>query len=422
MTLNSEQVLELVTRFYLDSHDFNGIPADRLLAEFGANPEELKTILSELIRTERISAVFGDAHPNPHIRALPDHPPERQVQLLAEADELNYCLYPTMTTLEAAVDRARYSDKPFTLMLALGEPQLKYLAFDLSVLEVYRNDPRYYYTTNDISGSISVRGEHYRSADMNERDKVLLQSFGFAYDEELNRAVTVFLRYLSGFSAEHQRIWHARLLGSEYRLHPDYFRASVLGEWPERISIFEAFIGELATINSMCASIGRPPLFRSDFAQRPRAFGFLIRPTMREFNDFVLLLDKMMSENINHGFFRGEVSSEREELRPDGKVAVHPRGTVQMLEEWLGKNFRTPDPKPLQEAIEAFREVRRLRQKPAHAVNEDDFDKTLVHKQRELMIRAYDAVRILRLCFANHPLAKNVEVRQELQEGKIWTY
>jgi hypothetical protein len=92
-----------------------------------------------------------------------------------------------------------------------------------------------------------------------------------------------------------------------------------------------------------------------------------------------------------------------------------------MLEEWLGKNFRTPVPEPLQEAIGAFKKVRELRQKPAHAVNEDDFDKTLLHRQRELMIKAYDAVRVLRLCLANHPLAKSVEVRQELHDGQIWT-
>jgi len=420
--LSDAHVSERITRFYLESHDFNGIPADTLLKEFGGDPQELKTILAGLIKVGDISAVFGDVHPNPHIRALPDHPPERQVQLLEQASELSFCLYPTRQTLERAVAPTQFSDRPFTRMLALGEPQLKHMAFDLSVLEVYRNDPRYCYETDDISGRIGVRTEHYCSPEMGERDKVLLQSFGFAYDDQLNRAVAVFLRYLADLSAEHQQIWHAKLLGPDYRLHPDYWRTSILGEWPERISLFEAFTGELATINAMCAAIGWPPLFREDFATRPRHFGFLIRPTLREFNNFVLLLDKMMSENINHGFFEGHVSAEREEERDDGKVVVHRKGTVQMLMEWLRKNFRTPDPEPLQKAIDTFKKVRKLRQKPAHAVNEDNFDQTLLHKQRELMIKAYDAVRVLRLCLANHPLAKSVEVRQKLQDGQIWTY
>ncbi len=420
--LSTPQVQERVTRFYLDSSGFNGIPAYTLQTDLGVDPRQLKAVLAELIQAGLVSAVFGDVHPNPHIRALPDHPPERQAQLLEQAIELSFCLYPTRRTLERAVNPAHFSGRPFTLMLALGEPQLKHMAFDLSVLEVYRNDPRYYYETDDVSGKIGVRVEHYCSPDMSDRDKVLLQSFGFAYDEQLNRAVAVFLRYLTDLSAEHQQVWHARLLGPDYRLHPDYFRTSVLGDWPERMSVFRAFTGELATINTMCAAIAWPPLFRDDFAERPRGFGFLIRPTLREFNDFVHLLDKMMSENISHGFFRGKVSPEREEVRPDGKVAVHPKGTVQMLEEWFGHSFRTSDPKPLAEAIGAFREVRRLRQKPAHSVDEDEFDRILVHRQRELMIRAYTAVRILRLCLANHPAAQDVEVPRGLREGEIWVY
>jgi hypothetical protein len=49
--------------------------------------------------------------------------------------------------------------------------------------------------------------------------------------------------------------------------------------------------------------MGRPNLFRQDFGQygenEPRRFTFLVRPTLEEFNEFVLLLDKMLSDNLN---------------------------------------------------------------------------------------------------------------------------
>lgn len=64
-----------------------------------------------------------------------------------------------------------------------------------------------------------------------------------------------------------------------------------------------------------------------------RKFGFLVRPTHSEFNDFVLMLDKVMSDNINKEFFRDDVASESEEERADGKVVVRAKGTVQMLDD-----------------------------------------------------------------------------------------
>jgi hypothetical protein len=290
------------------------------------------------------------------------------------------------------------------------------------VLEVYRNDPRYSYRTDDISGSISVHDQHYESEEMRSSDKVLLQTFGFAYDAELNRAVAVFLRYLADLSAEHQRIWQARLISNGYRLHPDYYRSSILGEWYERRSLFQAFLEELRLIKEMSVAMGRSSLFRNVFEDRPREFAFLIRPTLKEFNSFVHLLDKMMSENIDLTFFRSDVPLEEETIRSDGKVVVKPKGSIAVLDDWLRKMYKTPEPKPLVETIQTFRKVRKLRQKPAHSVNEDAFDQEFAQRQRKLMIEAYNAVRTLRMIFEKHPLAAGVEVQEDLRNGLIWSY
>ena len=73
---------------------------------------------------------------------------------------------------------------------------------------------------------------------MTESDQVFLQTFGFCYDANLNRAVAVFVHYLSDLTPEHQQIWKAKELTGEYTLHPDYYRNSILGQWDEKISIF----------------------------------------------------------------------------------------------------------------------------------------------------------------------------------------
>ncbi len=71
--------------------------------------------------------------------------------------------------------------------------------------------------------------------------------------------------------------------------------------------------------------------------------------------------------------------------------------------------------------IATFKEVRQKRQKPAHAVNPNKFDQKYFHEQRELMIRAYDAVRMVRLIFSNWPEVKSASL-EHLYKGKIWTF
>ncbi len=415
---HESETLQSIINFFVGSKDFNGIPLMALLGEFPLEKSELIDILTYLIRNGEISLNFDD---NPHILRFPALPSEDQIARLSEADIRYICIYPTTSVLRKAVKPAKYRGRPFTRRLALGEPQLSYASFDLTTLEAYRNDPRYYYENDDISGFIGIRDE---TGGMLNRDQVLIESFGFSYDEHYNRAVAVFLRYLSNLSPEHQQIWNAKILHGDYKLHPDYFRSSIRGEFYEGVSIFDAFIGELHVINEMCKLMGRPPLFRQELtdAQKPREFCFLIRPTLREFNNFVLTLDKAISENISREFFQNDVPFTTEETRHDGKIVVTTKGTIKILEDWLKQKFRTPDQTPLDEMISTFKEVRKLRQQPAHATNEDAFDPIYFQRQRDLMTRAYTSIRSIRLIFTNHPKVREYEVPDWLQTGKIWTY
>jgi hypothetical protein len=420
--LDHSAVLDSVVKFYLESHDFNGYPVYKLKEEYSLSDLEARQLMEDLVSSGAVDVVFTG---NPHIK--PFNSPDIDAQLAGlkslEFSE-HFCLYPRPATLTGLPEVSQYNDRPYTLLLARGEGQLEFRTFDLSVLEHYRNDPRYMYETDSIHGNISVRDAFYQSNSMVERDQVILQTFGFAYDAEMNRAVAVYLRYLSGLSPEHQHLWRAKELAGNFKIHPDYFRSTILGEWGTRIPIFDAFIEELALINKMTELMKMPPMFLQTYSeQRPREFAFLLRPTLAEFNRFVLLLDQLLSDNLNKQFFASaSIPLEDEETRSDGKIIIRARGTIALLEAWMGRYFHPVDPEPIEKIFTTFRKVRKLRQQPAHKINEDVFDQQHFKNQRQLVIEAYDAVRYIRQALANHPLVKRTppKISEELFDGKIW--
>ena len=415
------RILNETTRFYLSSGRFNGLPVKALRKR--DRSEAIPGAVVALLEKGLLTLNFGDRHPNPHILAFPPEPIGEQLDKIADLLD-DACLYPTRVHLGRIVNHSDYQGRPFTLRLALGEPQLTPVCFDLSVFEFYRNDPRYVCRHNDISGFISVADKYFGNPGMKERDQILLETLGFAYDSSMNRAVASLLWYLSELSPEHQQVWNAKALGSEFKIHPDYYRTAIVGEWQERISVFEAVLHEMRAVNDMARAMGRAPLFRSvpDADSRPAEFSFLIRPTLKEFNDFILACDKLLSENIDLGFFRDEVPREDRRERPDGSVEVIRRGSLSVLSEWLTTSVRMSDRTPIDLSMATLKEIRKLRQRPAHAADENEFDQEYFREQRRIIMDVYAAVRTLRLVFANHPRARSVTVDEFLVEPRIWTY
>lgn len=418
-----QSIVEDALDKYFDSGDFNGLPIYAISEKYGVSADDLEPDLRALIQDEKIEVWFGNVHPNTHIKAFSWVSKEQQIEFLDSIGlTKNCCIYPSQATLADEPRVANYLDRPYTHEIAKGAGQLDYRSFDLSVLEFYRNDPRYYYQTDDINGSICIEDAFFESETVPKKDQVLLKTFGFAYDDDLNRFAASFVRYLADLSSEHQQIWKAKEVEGQHKLHPDYYRNNIIGDWGVKISIFEAFTEELSVINEMCSLIGRPDLFRQNFSQnRPKEFGFLLRPTLSEFNAFVLLLDKMLSDNINTGFFI-DIDKEHEEERPDGKIVVRQKGSIAMLEEWVRRNFRPQDPEPVNLLFQTLKKVRKLRQKPAHAVNENAFDQKYFKEQRSLVMDSYNAVRLIRLVLANHPAVRRnpPEISEHVKEGKIW--
>jgi hypothetical protein len=392
------------------------------MEDHGLSFERLAMAVEPLILAGEASAIFGIRVPNPHIRAIDDDAPEVQIRYLKVPENQSHGInfYPTERTLRDVRAGRQFSHSPYSKLLALGRPQLSFVSFDLSILEHYREDPRYHYEVDDVSGWLGVRDEYYLKDEKTfpEKHKVSIQSFGFSFDKALNRHVAVFLRYLHDLSQEHQNIWKAHEVEGDLFLHPDYFRSAFLGEFYEGISIFEAFLEEIRVTNLICANIGRPALFRASFEPRPRQLAFLLRPTVKEYQHFILTLDKMLSENIDPSFFGDDIELETEKTDRKGRVRVERKGSITCLQEWLTQRFRVEDRAPMQEMLDTFREIRKLRQRPAHTLDDNRFDPALARTQRELMIRAYTAIRTLRLVLQNHPKAGSVEMSDALATGK----
>ena len=403
----SNPIVKKVVEKYLCSRNFNGLSV-------GAPgiPVDIDEV-AMLIENRALDLVRGDGHPNPHIKAFPAEPVNVQLEKI-EKDGVAGCLYPAPEILKEWC--ARCEEKaPYTRELMEGSPQLIHKAFDLRSLEWYRNDPRFDFYNDDIHGRITLKEGKNFSGSKVARDNLKFFEFGFAYNSKMERSVAAFLRYLHDLPKEQQIEMKRHELSEYYDLHPDFYRTQIIGEFPERISIYNAFLEEKVHINQMCKLIGKPVLFRSEhgFHNRPLEFGILIRPTKKEFGDFALRLDQLLSDDINQKFFRGDV---------EGNKFTQQKGTIQLLEEWMESNFKTTDHEAVAKIFINMRAVRKARQKPAHMIEENDFDQKYVFEQRELIIKAFYSVRMLRMAFEKYPLARNYEVPDYLREGKVWTW
>lgn len=76
------------------------------------------------------------------------------------------------------------------------------------------------------------------------------------------------------------------------------------------------------------------------------------------------------------------------------------KGSIKLFSEWLnlnvnGKNSIEDD------IIKPLKNIRKIRQKPAHALQEDKYDEEIWKKQNELILEIYKTIRNIRLTFVS---------------------
>lgn len=421
-------ITNVIIDFYLNSNDFNGISFQTLLKKLNCTSEILQNDLQKLFIDGLIDIVSSNYVPNPHIKQFSNLDREKLLNEFNELNKLKSCYFYPSVLLMQTVDKVhfnKYEGKPYLKDLALGYGQLEFKSFDMSILEFYRNDPRYYYSCNDIQGVIYIVSEQENNFN-SESDKIYIQSFSFCYSEDYNqRYVAVLNRYLCDLSEEHQLMWKNKEVKNTFKLNPVYIQNSILGEFSDYISLTDAFLEEIKIINEMCNLMNKPTLFKQSYLNKNLSeFSFLLKPTLKEYNNFIHLLDKLLSDNLNKDFFEHDVPLEKEEERTDGKIIIIQKGTIQLLDEWLDKFFKSNNQGHIKEIIPILKRIRKLRQKPAHIIEENKFDNIYYSKQRELLNNAYKAIRTIRLIFANHPNVKinPPQIIEPVFLGKILDY
>ncbi len=412
----AEQIEGAVAKHYGASGGFNGLPLVQLPRLLHLRAAIVETAVTRLVEAGRLSAVFGDVHPNPAIKALPDEPVVDQLAKLSRF-KTSAWLYPTPQTLRASVKAGAHRGRPFTKRLARGEHQFAFYAFDPIILAMYRDDPRYLYHDSHFGGGVSIRDEFFECGRMYKRDEVLLKSFGFCFGPDGERAVAGLLYDLSGLSPEHQQNWNNRRLKGDFRLHPAFWRW-VNGGWPNGLSIFSAVLAEIAVINQLCALMGKPRLFRDEFHECPVRFTFLLVPTLDEFNAFVQVLDKVVVENMTQDFFDGDIEPFKFHNRGDGVIERERKRPIAMLAEWLETFYSGSE---VNEIVSTLRRIRRLRNKPAHTLPANVYEPELRETQRKLMNEAHEAIRLIRMIFQTDRACRNFKLPRFVDDGsRIW--
>jgi len=421
--MTDDTVLDAITQFFCESAEsdsFNGMTgaALRSLVE---DEETLKQDIIRLVIEGKITCVFQSTSVNPHIKRLPDLTTEEQVEKLNQEKFGAFCAYPTSHIVKESCDLSIWNNRPFSKQLMLVEPQLSFRAFDMGVLERYANDPRYIFRFEDYMGYMSISDDPFFDESFPERDKVSLRTFGLGFDDSHTPHTIVFLRYLAELSPEHQQYWNSYLVGASVKMSKPYFQASIQGEFWKNRSVRHAIMEELKVINEQTNAIWGRSLFRElPVDEVPVGLTYFLRPTTENFHRFILALDKMLSENIDSKFFNQQIPLERETTRSDGRVELHRKGSIALLEEWLLKEISWNDTNEFKQVIiEPLRNVRKLRQAPAHKFTKDNFSIEYFDRRKKILWSVFNSLSNIRSTLGTHPEAKEIQQPAWLDQDKI---
>lgn len=397
---DAHDLLDEVIARYLGSGDFNGL----FIRNDG--PRQYAGAAEELVRQGLLQVVSERDYPNPHIRPWPSrHGIDAQLEDLQQATagkSYGVCLYPTPLAMEGRPEPVGLADKPYCRALAEGRGHLELAFFSLDVIEPYRNDPRYHFTYADFEVSFGIADEAYLNESEPPRDKVGSVRAGFAYDgqtlstNDVRRYVCTFLSDLAELTPEHQRRWESYetdVPGTVFA-HPIWW-AMMMGNWPDGIGPFDKVLAELTAINDLWELIWNEQLFAT--CERPRDWGWILRPSTGAWHEFILTTDKLLSDNIRHDALNAAGAPRRDK-------SDQPLGSLARLERLLVKAARV-NPADAVAVLGPMRSVRKERQQPAHRLGAPTTDSEAAARQRDLLADLGGSLEAIRELLMRHPKA-----------------
>lgn len=407
------ELLNEVTKYYLTSYDFNGIPV-YLLPDFNLID------LEELIIEGKVFILSENKVNNIHINCYNSFGSVTD-QIDVIRGKTQYAVYPSAQHLQTVTVQ---EEKPFTKMLAKGTEQLRILYFSVDVLEIYANNPQYTFRDYGYCGNICVNS----SADENDPiHSEYIKDYGVAYPRmgphDRDRAMGVFLRDLSKLNYQAQCKWMGFLLPDqeEFLVNHGFVQNLVYGEWVTKHWIFNSILEEIKFINVLCRNIGIPQMFCNEYSmdtQELIGYRIILIPSLKNYYDFVSALEKIAINNLNYKTFQKAAPYIHpiDRKKTDGSL----KGSIEMLEEWMQQNYLSSIPNGVEyfkeDVSNTLRKIRKIRQVPAHELYSNQHDKGLYSKQNELIQEIYRALEVLRLIFSTHPKNKDIPLPNAIKD------
>ena len=392
--------LDAVVTNYLGSGEFNGLYVASLPPEWDADS------LRALVIDGLVHVVSDADYPNMHIRPWPSRRSAAdQVATLDEALAGNdgCCLYPTPTAMRDR-ELSRYEGQPYAEAVARGSGVLELVYFEMAAVEPYRNDPRYNFQLDDFGFTFGIGDEAYLDTEEPDHDKIHTVRAGFGFNEaalnagslNMSRYACAFLVDLWKLTPRHQqRFTTWQVDDTDLVPHPTWWRMQ-MGHWAENVGPFEKMLAEIEALNDLWKICFGAPLFRS--AERPRDWGWVLRPSSNEWDAFVLATDKLISDNLSTS---GLDAAKAPTVGSDGTRL----GTLNRLEQFLlTKSSATPD--NIRSVLQPLRDVRKQRQKPAHSSADPMTDRSVFKRQRVLAAEVTGSLEALRVFASRHPKVK----------------
>jgi hypothetical protein len=405
-----QALLELTIAQYLGSGDFNGL-------YLGSKDKSWRRAAHALICSGEVEVIDETIFPNPHLRPWHNPKPvDKQIESLDAAltgASFGLCLYPMPETLVGNFSVVSLDQEPYRQRMAQGGTSLELAHFRFDVLEAYRNDPTFSFEFEDFGARIIVTDEVYIDEAASEDDKIMLR-LGFAYELPLDeggpiiRRACVFLGDLMKLTPVHQRRWHTYEVASDgLKPHPVWWMRQ-MGEWADGLGPFDGLIYELKTWDELHArAFNDVHLLKT--TERPREFGWIMRPSQGEYDHFIQLLDKLLSENLKHDAFDAAGVPRKDD---EGQEL----GTLTRLDLYLDRAKVTEEQRKI--VLKPLREVRSARQKPAHAIRTNITNTNFVRRQAELMQEVQGSIRQLRWFWETHPRNKDWSEPQHMENMK----
>lgn len=416
-----ERLINRIIDHYLNSEEYNGIP----IYSFDASE---RASLVKLLEKDLIEVLSANEDINPFIKRNAINIPKTVQEKYLLGPERSAVVYPSV---KALTQIPHIGFPVYQCMLRSGEPQFKVIYFDTAIIQEYFDDPRF--SVNDFGYRIDISGGIERLED----DDLLLAQYqefscGIAYNpnDQSVRKVGIFLRNLAKLPEKAQLRWMSYQTESQklWRINRSFLGDFLYNDWSDKPHwVFDALLDELILANESCDLIGIPHVFNKTWTRcendKLRDYHILFIPTRKRFDDFIVTIEKMVVGNISYDILLSTECFVRPVDRRDEDGNL--RGSLQMLEDWLIKNTVGLEIIIKERIIKSFRNVRKLRQEPAHELYENDYNVNYFQEQEELVTAAFWAVHLTRMILDKHPAAKKHAIPEYLaldRESEIVFY